>query len=142
MNSFLDRFNLSPTERRFVVIVAIVVFAALNVWFVWPEFGSVGRWEQRQRDAENRLNTFKAEVERKPVYERLYKDLSTRGGSVATEEQALRFQQEIRSQAVLSQVGVIRYDPTQRGPSTGRTNFFEEQTQVITVTTGEEELID
>ena len=30
--------NLNSTERRFVVVVLLIVFTAVNAWLVWPRF--------------------------------------------------------------------------------------------------------
>lgn len=143
MTSILDKLNLSPQERRLVVGVAIVVFVVLNIWLIWPEFGSVGIWEQRRIDAEKKLKQFKDEVAKKTVYERQLAQLAEMGGVVGTEEQALSLQRDVANQALLSGVQVNRYDPQARVPTGGRTNaFFEEQALIITVLTGEKELVD
>lgn len=142
MTGFLDKLNLRPHERRLVVIVALVVFVVLNVWLVWPQFGSVGIWEQRRKDAMKKAQSFDAEVKKKSAYQRQLDELELLGGSVATEEQAMALSRDVANQATLSGVQVNRYDPAPRS-STGRTNaFFEEQTLIITVSTGEKELID
>jgi Tfp pilus assembly protein PilO len=143
MTSILDKLNLSPQERRLVVVVAIVVFVVLNIWLIWPEFGSVAIWKQRRADAEKRLKQFKDEIAKKAVYERQLRDLESQGQHVGTEEQALSLQRDVANQALLSGVQVNRYDPQARVSTGGRTNaFFEEQGLVITVVTGEKELVD
>src|SRR5712692_822255 len=128
MSSFLDTLNLRPQERRLVVIVASVVFLVLNLWLVWPNFGALGKVQQQTRDALARLKVFSDEISKKPQYEKELQTLENQGLFVGTEEQSLRFQEEVRSQAVLSGVTVGRWDPSPRS-QTGRTNsFFEEQT--------------
>lgn len=141
MSGLLDKLNLRPGERRLVVIVAIVVFVVLNIWIVWPRFGDLGRSQQRTRDAQTTLNTYQNEVNKKADYEKELKKLEGLGLLVASEEQALQLQKEVQSQAALSGVIVQTYNPSQRGQQ--RTNaYFEEQTLIITVNTGEKELID
>jgi Tfp pilus assembly protein PilO len=143
VTSILDKLNLSPQERRLVVVVAIVVFVVLNIWLIWPEFGSVAIWKQRRTDAEKRLKQFNDELAKKPVYERQLRELESQGAYVGTEEQALSLQRDVANQALLSGVQVNRYDPQARIPTGGRTNaFFEEQGLIITVITGEKELVD
>jgi hypothetical protein len=143
VTSILDKLNLNPGERRLVVGIAIVVFVVLNIWLIWPEFGSVAMWNQRQRDAERRLKQFKDEVGRKSIYERQLVELESQGAYVGTEEQALSLQRDVANQALLSGVQVNNYNPQPRAPSGGRTNvFFEEQRLIITVVTGEKELVD
>ena len=144
MTSVLDKLNLSPQERRLVVVVALVVFVVLNIWLIWPEFGSVAIWKQRRGDAEKRLKQFNDELGRRTVYELQLRELESQGAHVGTEEQALSLQRDVANQALLSGVQVNRYDPQARVSSGGsRTNaFFEEQGLVITVITGEKELVD
>ena len=143
MTSILDKLNLSPQERRLVVVVAIVVFVVLNIWLIWPEFGSVSRWNNRRQAAEANLKKFKDEIAKKAVYERQLRELESQGQHVGTEEQALSLQRDVSTQALLSGVQVNRYDPQPRVSTGGRTNaFFEEQGLIITVVTGEKELVD
>jgi hypothetical protein len=143
VTGILDKLNLSPGERRLVVGIAIVVFVVLNIWLIWPEFGSVAKWEQRRRDAERRLKQFTDEVGKKSIYERQLVELESQGAYVGTEEQALSLQRDVANQALLSGVQVNNYNPQARVPSGGRTNaFFEEQSLIITVVTGEKELVD
>ena len=142
MSSFVETLNLRPQERRLVVIVASVVFLVLNLWLVWPNFGALGKAQQQTKDAQARLKVFSDEISKKPQYEKELQALENQGVFVASEEQSLRFQQEVVSQATLSAVGVGGYNPSARS-QTGRTNsFFEEQTLLITVNTGEKELVD
>ena len=141
MSSFVETLNLRPQERRLVVIVASVVFLVLNLWLVWPNFGALGKVQQQTKDARVRLKVFSDEISKKPQYEKELRVLENQGVFVGSEEQSLRFQQEVASQAALSGVAVQRYDPSRS--QTGRTNsFFEEQTLLITVNTGEKELVD
>lgn len=142
MTSILDKMNLRPHERRLVVIVALVVFVVLNIWLVWPRFGDVAIWKQRRIDAMKRLENFSNEVKKKTIYQKQEDDLREQGAYVGTEDQAMLLSRDVANQATLSGVVVNRYDPAPRS-STGRTNaFFEEQTLIITVSTGEKELID
>ena len=143
MTSILDKLNLSPQERRLVVVVAIVVFVVLNIWLIWPEFGSVGRWNNRRQAAEANLKKFKDEISNQTKYKLQLTDLERLGGQIGTEEQALSLQRDVANQALLSGVQVNRYDPQARISTGGRTNaFFEEQGLIITVVTGEKELVD
>lgn len=143
MTSILDKLNLSPQERRLVVVIAIVVFVVLNIWLIWPEFGSVAIWKQRRADAERRLKQFKDEISNQGKYKRQLAELEVLGGQIGTEEQALSLQRDVANQALLSGVQVNRYDPQARMATGGRTNaFFEEQGLIITVVTGERELVD
>jgi hypothetical protein len=143
MTSFLDKLNLRPAERRLVVIVALVVFVVLNIWLIWPQFGSVATWQKKRGEALKKLQNFNDEVKKKSGYEKQLRDLESQGAYVGTEEQAIALSRDVANQATLSGVQVNRFDPAPRS-STGRTNaFFEEQTLIISIAnTGEKELVD
>jgi hypothetical protein len=143
MNGILDKLNLTPTERRLVVIIALVVFVVLNVWLVFPEFGKVQFWQNRRVGALKDLQKFNDELRRKPEYERKLRELESQGQFVGSEEQALALQKDVNNQAILSSVQVNRFDAAPRS-STGRTNaFFDEQTLIISIgNTAEKELVD
>lgn len=142
MNNILDKLNLRPQERRLVVIVGVVVFVVLNIWMVLPQFGQVAIWEQRKGDAEKKLKTFKDELGRKPQYEKRLKELESQGGFVADEERALSLLKDAQSEALLANLKAIRYDSSQRSVSSRTNAFFDEQVLVISVDTGEKELVD
>ena len=142
MKSVFDKLNLRPGERRLVVIVGIVIFIVLNVWFIFPNFGQLGIKQQRIKDTETKLQRFKMEINRRPTYERELRSLENQGVFVGQEDQALQLSREVTSQAQLTGVTVLRSDPSPR-TSSGRTNaFFDESALVITITTGEKELVD
>ena len=141
MTSFLAKLNLTPAERRLVMVVAFVVFLVLNFLLIWPQFGELSRTQLKRRDVSSKLVRFQNEVRKKPDYERELKRLEGAGGYVASEEQALALSREVVAQAALSGVHIDRYDPQRAsGPQTN--SFFEEQSLTITVNTGEQELVD
>jgi hypothetical protein len=142
MTSLLDKLNLRPGERRFVVVVGILVFVVLNVWLVWPSFGEWGRIERQIKEARKKLKMFDDELAKTNLYQRQMTELRQKGQYVATDDQASQLQREVTSQAALSGVQIIRATPG-RGVAGGRTNsFFEEQVLDINVLAGEKELID
>jgi hypothetical protein len=143
MTSLFDKLNLNAQERRLVVITGIVVFGLLNWFFVFPEFGEYGKYEQRNKDAAEKLKSYQDEIGRRTRYEKEMKELKLQGSQVPTEEAALRLSQEIRSQEVLSGVTITSMTPLQRQASSGKTNaFFEEAAVTVSINTGEKELID
>src|SRR5216683_1101075 len=100
MTRFLDKLNLRPQERRLVNFVAVVVFAALNWFFVKPYFGELGRLQQRMKDADVSIKQFNDEIRLRPGYENKIKDLSQQGAQVASEEQGTSLTREINNQVV------------------------------------------
>lgn len=51
--SVIEQLNLSPQERRIVVIIAVIVFVVLNFLLVWPHFNDLSKagesWNRRAR---------------------------------------------------------------------------------------------
>ena len=142
MTSLFDKLNLRPSERRLVVVVVSAVFLVLNYFFVWAHFGELGRVQQRTRDTRKKLELFQSEIKKEPDYQREMRKLAEMGALVAEDARALELQREVSSQALASGVAVQRYDPSLR-QTTGRTNaFFDEQSLVITINSGEKELVD
>jgi hypothetical protein len=143
MKSLFDKLNLRPQERRLVVIVAIVVFAVINFAFVIGHFGDLGRTQQRKRDAEKTLRKFKDELAKETQYKRDLDRLEKIGAYLPFEEQPLEFQREVYQAAQQTGVLINSGADAARGGFQQRTNtFFEEQTFVIRLTTGEKELVD
>jgi hypothetical protein len=50
VNNFLSQLNLTPQERRIVVVIFLVVIVVLNLLFVWPRFGDWGRINKQLED--------------------------------------------------------------------------------------------
>jgi hypothetical protein len=143
MTNLFDKLNLNAQERRLVVITGIVVFALLNWFFVFPEFGEYGKNLNRIDAARLQLGKYQDEITRRPAYEKEMKELKSQGSQIATEEAALRLSQEINSQAALSGVTITGMTPLQRQAASGKTNaFFEEAAVTVNINTGEKELIN
>jgi hypothetical protein len=145
MTRFLDSLNLRPQERKLVVFVMIVVFVALNWFFVRPYFGELGRTQQRMIDADKSIKTFTEEIQRKPLYQKQKDQLAQKGGQVPSEEQATALAREVGNQAGAAGVNPTSTTLVPRGRGEGgRTNaFFEEQAVNLTfANTGESELVN
>lgn len=142
MTGFLDRLNLSPGERRLVVVVAIVVFVALNFAFVFGRFGEWGRTEQKIRDTKATLKKFEDELKNEDTYRKQRARLQQLGTYVASEERAVQLIDEVNSQAALDQVQLLRREPT-RNAAGSRTNaFFEEASLLVTFSSNETNLVN
>lgn len=142
MNSFFDKLNLKPGERRLFIFVAIVVFILLNAFFVWPEFGKWGKIQKRDREATALLKAYQDEIARTSAYQKQLSELQEAGIAVSTEEQASKMQTTIQNQAALSGVQINSYTVQKQSSSTKPNQFFEEQLGVIVVSTEEKALID
>lgn len=130
--------RLSSTERRFVVVVFLIVFAGLNAWLVWPRFGD---WKKNQAaiaKARQTLKVFEDKIALAPELERKIKQFESEGASVPPEDQSSDFVGTIQRQAAASGVNIltmIRQQP--------RTNqFFIELAQALTLQSDEKKLVD
>lgn len=142
MSSYFDKLGLSPQERRLVVIVGVVVFIVINWWVIIPMFGDWGRYEQRIKDAGTEVDKYRKEIERQPEYERKLKELQKQGSEVASEEAALRLQQEVINQANLTGLGYGTITPVNRASVVKTNAFFDEASVNVSINTGEKELVD
>ena len=142
MNSFFDKLNLRPQERRLVVIVGIVVFLLINWWLVIPMFGEFGRLQQRTEEADKTVAKYQAEIKKQSAYQKELTELQGQGVFVPSEEAALRLYQEVNSQANLTGLGYSLITPATRGSTTKSNAFFEETSVTVNIRTGEKELID
>jgi hypothetical protein len=143
MTSLFDKLNLNAQERRLVVITGIVVFALLNWFLVFPEFGEYGKNLNRIDASRLQLKRYQDEIAKRTAYDKEMRQLKTQGGQVATEEAALQLSSEIYSQAALSGVNITGMTPLLRQGVGGKTNaFFEEAAVTVNINTGEKELID
>lgn len=140
---WLDRLNLQPNERRWLLIGIVILAVVLNYWLVWPYFSE---WTEVQSDLaklDSSRVRFAAEIGRKAGYERQLKELQLAGAEVLQEEQANRLQSAIQSKAAEFGVTVGNIRPIASAVRTGQTNaFFDEQQMSVEVIAGEGELVN
>ena len=131
--------NLRPFEKRVVAGVATMLFAVFNVWFVLPHFSDWARVKQRMADARWKLGIRQAEIAQLPFYDAQVKKLQGEGLNVPPEDQAIQFSRTVTDEQMRSGV-----NPRGASRIMTRTNdpFFLEQTQTITVESGEQQLVD
>jgi Tfp pilus assembly protein PilO len=138
MTSYLDRLNLRPFEKRLVVGVGAVFFVVLNAWFVFPHFSDLSEAKQRRAEALKKLETWQAEIDQARKYQAGINKFIQEGREVPMEDQQNQFARTIQNQQVQSGVGIQNF-----GRTTTKTNqFFLELTQLITVESGEAQLVD
>lgn len=136
MNNYFSKLN--PSERRFVVVVALVVFLVINIFWVWPHFSDWGVIRGRLNKATTTMGTFNAMFEKTNALAKDVDQMQRAGGNVPPEDQAVSFLRTIQSQAAKSGVLVGG-----TGRLITRTNaFFMEQIQTITVESEEGPLVD
>ncbi len=138
MTSYLDRLNLRPSEKRLVVGVGAVFFVVLNLWFVVPHFSDLGDAQRRRSDALVKLKRWQVEIDQMPKYKAGVDQFAKEGLDVPAEDQVNQFARAIQSQQAQSGVGIPNF-----GRTTYQTNqFFVDLSQVITVQSGEAQLVD
>src|SRR5688500_3571841 len=137
--SFFDKLNLRPQERRLVVIVGMVIFVLLNMWFVWPYFGDWGRTKSAIETNRSTLARYQQEIANRAKYEARQKELETTGAEMLASE--IELQRVVHSQAAASGVQLGR---TTVVKSTGsNTNqFFQEGGVSIEFSSGGKEIVD
>ncbi len=140
MSGFLDHLNLRPQERRILVITLAVVVIVLNAVFVWPHYKDWQKVDKETQALRATLANHRAEVARLPEYRARLAKLEGTGSSVLPESQALQLQAMVQSYALSNNVALTSLRP---GSAVSSTNtFFDEQTVIIGVNTGDKELVD
>lgn len=142
MSSFLAKLNLRPQERRLLVIVSSVVFAVLNVWFVWPHFKDWGRLQQEQGKAQKTLQNYKREVAKVPSYQARLNQLEAQGVNAIPQEQELDLLLVKTVQNLARLTGISLNQSTRRISNTVTNQFFEEQANDIRIEAGTDELVN
>jgi Tfp pilus assembly protein PilO len=143
MFSFLNKLNLTPQERRLVVIVGLIFFVVLNLWLVRPYFKEWNTVQRRKAQAELTLDRYKKTIATIPNLEARLRALEQDGVTFVSEEQRLELERIVQTQSRLHGVTINRIDPKGFQSSQNQTNrFFEEQTLTIDVNTGTEELVN
>jgi len=143
MTRWLDKLNLRPQERRLVIFVAVVVFVALNWFFVRPYFGELGRLKKAMKTADDNMAKFTAEIQKKASYQREFDRLSREGGQVATADQANSLQREVNNQAGNAGMNIQSLNSAASSRDVRTNATFDEATATLTfANTGEPELIN
>ena len=138
MKEFFARLN--PTERRFVVGVAVVFFLVINVVWVWPHFGDWSATKGRMETAKRQLVTFETGTNLIPELVKQRDKYLGQGQIVQEENQALDFVRLVGNQ--LSKFGIIPQNTSIRRESGPTNSFFLEQSETMTLDTTEKQLVD
>lgn len=143
MTSFLDKLNLRPQERRIAMAVMVGVVLLLSALFVWPKLGQWQIAKDALAKSRKTLVAYQTEIARIPTYETRLRELEGQGSAVLPEEQALQLMSTVQRQAQKDHLLITSTRAGTPTPSSGaNTNsFFDEQTVLIGVNTGEKELV-
>jgi len=130
--------QLRPLERRLAVGVAVILFLVLNWIFIWPHFSDWGKLKARQKSARDSLQLYQTVILQSTNYEALVKKFEGQGGFVAREDQVINMMRTINSQSAQSGVRINNFSHSMEHTN----EFFTEQTQNITVSATDAQLVD
>ncbi len=136
MNAYLSRLN--PAERRFVIGVGLLFFVVINIFWVWPRFSDWGDLKRRIENARGTQSRYDALIQQRSKMQVEIDKLRGQGTYVPPEDQFTQFLREI--QRLAAQHGVS-FTGSSR-PNTATNEFFLEQSQTISVTSAEKQLVD
>jgi len=130
--------RLSSLERRFIILVLVIIFIVINLIFVLPHFGDLGKIDNRFGEANSKLDKYQKEISQASFYQSNIDKWQGEGAAVAQEDQSVSFLTAIQNQAAQSSIGIVANN---RQPT--RTNqFFVELGQALTTQSGEAQLVD
>jgi len=143
MSGLLDKLNLSPQERRWVVGALLIVFVVLNAMLVWPHRKDLAQVREELRKSRETLAAYQKEVDQLPLHKARFAKLEGISVPVPTSEQAIQLVRTISSQASSSGVRINDTRPSQ-GRSAGNkvSEFFDEQIVALRFDAGTKELVD
>ena len=137
MRKFFER--ASSTERRFVTVVFMCGFLLLNWLFVWPHAGDWTKFDQQRSKALRTLKLYEDGIAQAESLKPKVDKLQGEGSAVPAEDQFVRFNGVVQSQAAASGITLQNLLPA----TSGRTNqFFVEKALTATFTTEEDKLVD
>lgn len=144
MNSFLDQLNLTPQERRIVVVIAVVVFVVLNLLLVWPHFKDLGIVRRQLDDTRATMQKWNKEilkdVEPANGYRTTLKKLERQQGGGIVNQQ-VQLQRTVSDQAIKTGVTVDEIKPALSAhPDTNE--FYVEQSVKISFESQEAQLVN
>lgn len=144
MMEWLDRLNLQPHERRWLLVGVVILAVVLNYWLVWPFFAEWNEITTDQTKLGDAKTRYLSEITKKATYEKKVKELQKVGAEVMQEDQANRLQTTLITQASTTGVQASNFRPlTAASRAAGQTNsFFDEQQMTFDVNATENELVD
>lgn len=143
MTPFLDRLNLRPQERRFVVVVGLILFVVINVVWVRPRFNDWSRLQNELQEARRTLARYKTEADKLPQYRATLARIEGETPAVLPAEQAIQLFTTVQSQVQQHGVVYTQIRPVAASASSKTNAFFEEQSVVVNYNnTGEKELVE
>jgi Tfp pilus assembly protein PilO len=143
--SFVEQLNLTPQERRIVVVIAVIVFFLLNWLLVWPHFSDL-----RKVRAELAATRDKIQAENKEIIKNVEPNTGYRaqltklqrdqGGGIG--DQQIQLQHTVNEQAIKNGIGLDEIRPITTLHPEATNAFYEEQSVKIGFTCKESQLVN
>ncbi|HON08515.1 MAG TPA: hypothetical protein PLW02_10505, partial [Verrucomicrobiota bacterium] len=111
MIGLFNKLNLRPVERRLVVGAALILFVALNFYFVVPRFGDWKDLQKKIKETEMNITKYMKETNNIPAYLARLEELQSAGEFVPTDETALSLAQTVLGKAAEANLLVQRQTP-------------------------------
>jgi Tfp pilus assembly protein PilO len=144
MSGFLDQLNLTPQERRIVVVIAVVVFVVLNLLLVWPHFKDLGRVQDQLEKTRKTMQDWNKEITRdfdpNNGYRKTLREMERQQGGGIVNQQ-VQLQRTISDEAIKTGVSVNEIKPVTLARA-NTNEFYEEQSVKITFESQEPQLIN
>lgn len=138
MKAFFARLN--PTERRFVVGVAVVFFLVINIVWVWPHFGDWSETKGRMGSAGDELDLFEKGTNSIPDLQKKIAKFQGQGQVVPSSDMAVQFVRLIQNQTAL--FGIIPENMNSQRQPSATNSFYIDQAETMTLQTTEKQLVD
>jgi Tfp pilus assembly protein PilO len=141
MLRFFDRLNLTPAERRLVVIIAAIAFVVLNYWLVWPRFSDFSRISDQIEEMKTKERIYQREIARQPVYAATLRMLQAEGSILPSGEENIQFRSEMERMARDIGLYVPQWGEVlaERGSGATTNAFFEPISLTMNRVSGNEE---
>jgi len=139
MTSVFDKLNLRPSERRLVVAVGIILFVVVQLVYIWPHFGDVGRMNIRHNKAQKELETRQTTIAGTNNFTKQLAELEGEGFNVPAADQAVTLMRTVQMQA--SKSGVNIQNTSKPFTRTNDLVFLEQSLRVSTLS-DENSLVD
>jgi hypothetical protein len=133
MISALDRLQLRPHEKRLIVMGGLVLFVVLNLWFVWPHYGDLGKARAQLQSSATTLTQYRTELARTNEYLARLELLESDGGGVLDEDKDITLLSTVQTVARESGITPANITPAPRTPRGGTNAFFEQRALTITL---------
>lgn len=148
MNAFLDRYDLSPFERRLAVFLVVAFFLVFNMILVWPRFGEWGEIQEKNEKANQSLQSYQKQLDKRSDLEKRLAELKRLGSDVLPDERGSQLVELIQQKARQSNMNNINIQPSRARPSPrgrmpeSKERFFEQKFYSLNAEADTKDVVD